>query len=281
MNALRSAWMHLVSQPFIAATGFAALVHSTWTLGTLFSGAQPNAPALDAGFTAWFTFMVATVAWHVPPLAIALAVDIGQIATSHEIRAAVQRGDRPIAKYATFGVFAIATYYLQWVYCMHHFPMVDLGAGVSSVHMQNAANLRDLAVWIVPALLPLSTLMYTLSHSAAPVHPAPMHESKRRPAYRAVHVRKPIADAQTRIDVRRPVAPALPAATAPRANPTGNYTGEAKDAVQRVGEAWIFTCPHCTKVAEYASETSAVKGASAHVGRYCTALKKPVEVNAQ
>ena len=31
---------HLTEQPFILATGLAALVHSTWSLGTLFTGAQ-------------------------------------------------------------------------------------------------------------------------------------------------------------------------------------------------------------------------------------------------
>lgn len=32
---------HLLAQPFVFATGLAALVHSTWSLGTFISGEQP------------------------------------------------------------------------------------------------------------------------------------------------------------------------------------------------------------------------------------------------
>lgn len=145
MKALR----HAFGQPFITATGAAALVHSTWALGTLFSGIQPD-PATE---------FVHYMGWLIPALLIAFALDVGQIVTSAEIREHGLTYGRGL----TFFVFAGATYYLQWLYIAHHIPALEIGAGVSEIARGTAISLRDAALWIVPALLPLSTLLYTLS----------------------------------------------------------------------------------------------------------------------
>jgi hypothetical protein len=145
MKALR----HAFGQPFITATGAAALVHSTWALGTLFSGLQPD-PA---------TQLMSYLGWLVPALLISFALDVGQIATSAEIREHGLTRSRGI----TFFVFSAATYYLQWLYIAHHMPSLALAAGVRETWAGFATVMRDSAVWIVPALLPLSTLLYTLS----------------------------------------------------------------------------------------------------------------------
>lgn len=154
---MRSLKQNLVSEIFVVATGFAALIHSTWSIGTLFSGNEPVWTA-DLWASAW-----AYLSWMIPALLIAFALDIGQIATSHEIRMDLKLGKRPIAKYITFGIFALATYYLQWLYMAHHVPKLALGEGVGATHVQFASFLRDLSIWIVPAFLPLSTLLYTIS----------------------------------------------------------------------------------------------------------------------
>lgn len=138
---------HMIHQPFVFATGLAALVHSTWSLGTLFAGNEP------AQFTfAWFS-------WVIPAFLIAFALDVGQIVTSSEIRA----GSRSRRKYITFAVFALATYYLQWVYMVHHMPDLALSPGIRETWGSIVTLFRDCAIWIIPALLPLSTLLYTLS----------------------------------------------------------------------------------------------------------------------
>lgn len=144
MNILR----RLASQPFVVATGFAALIHSTWSLGTFFSGPQPGG--------GW-----ALIGWLIPALLIAFSLDVGQIVTSAEIRA----GLRGWEKYATFIVFAVATYYLQFVYIASFMPAVTLGAGVSLSLVPFISAARDLGVFILPALLPLSTLLYTFSQN--------------------------------------------------------------------------------------------------------------------
>lgn len=137
---------HLWSQPFIAATGAAALIHSTWSLGTFFSGEQPTEP-------------LRLVLWLIPAGLIAFSLDVGQIATSAEIRA----GQHSKAKYLTFATFALATYFLQFVYCASHMPRVDLAAGIRSEWLGIVTFIRDSGVFILPGLLPLSTLLYTFS----------------------------------------------------------------------------------------------------------------------
>lgn len=150
---------HATAQPFIAATGAAALVHSTWALAVGFSG-EP--PAWDVSSLAAGGISIARWAyWLVPALLIAFALDVGQIATSGEIRA----GARTPAKYITFIVFAVATYYLQWFYIVHHMPALPLGPGVYDDGLAGRLVLmgRNAAIWFIPVLLPLSTTMYTLS----------------------------------------------------------------------------------------------------------------------
>lgn len=143
MNIIR----HITSQPFVFSTGIAALAHSTWALATLFAGKEPTQFTVE-----WF-------AWLLPALAIAFALDVGQIVTSAEIRA----GQKKTIKYVTFAVFALATYFLQWLYMIHHVPALDLSEGVRNEWQFIVTLIRDCSIWIIPALLPLSTLLYTFS----------------------------------------------------------------------------------------------------------------------
>ena len=155
MNILR----HIASQPFVFTTGLAALAHSTWALATLFAGEEP------------VQFTVAWFAWLIPALLIAFALDVGQIVTSAEIRA----GQKRMVKYVTFAVFALATYFLQWLYMVHHVPLLELSEGVRSEWAFAVTLLRDCSIWVIPALLPLSTLLYTFSTEHTQVeHPTPI-----------------------------------------------------------------------------------------------------------
>jgi hypothetical protein len=157
-------WKHLIGQIFVVTAGAAALVHSAWSLGTLFSGTQPKDP-------------VALIGWLIPALLIAFSIDVGQISTSAEIR---EHG-LTWARGVTFAVFALATYYLQWLYIAHHMPAMTLAAGVRAEWSDLVTLIRDSAMWFIPALLPLSTVLYTFSgrtpHKAAPLpaeQPAPV-----------------------------------------------------------------------------------------------------------
>lgn len=220
---------HLIHQPFVFATGLAALVHSTWSLGTLFAGSEPEQ----------FTF--AWLAWVLPAALIAFALDVGQIVTSSEIRA----GSRSRRKYLTFAVFAIATYYLQWVYMVHHMPDLQLSAGIRETWGDIVTLIRDCAIWIIPALLPLSTLLYTLSSDEMQItEPA---QPDILPEVQTEHAEILQID-----DVEE--APALQAPM-----------------------AYIVTCEACGWSSSYDNEESSLRGIRAHKSRYCTA--NPVTQN--
>lgn len=234
---------HIVHQPFVFATGLAALLHSTWSLGTLFAGHQP-----PAGFTVDF------IGWLVPAFLIAFALDVGQIVTSAEIRG----GERSLMKYATFATFAVATYYLQWLYIAHHMPDLQLAGGVRPEWGAFATVMRDAAIWIIPALLPLSTLLYTFSggHEQPAIAPVVVSEQPPEP-----------------VIVSEPVHTALPELAGPVIVP-------AQLAVIKHADNDIeVTCPSCGwDRGGYMSEESARRGLATHMARHCPAMhpdKKP------
>lgn len=170
---------HIIGQPFVFATGLAALVHSTWALGTLFAGEQPEG---------WHL-----VGWLVPALLIAFALDVGQIVTSYDIR---NRG-LTWARGFTFAVFALATYYLQWLYIAHHMPALELAPGVRESWSSLATLIRDSAVWVIPALLPLSTLLYTLSGGETEQRvQAPVERQDAPPLVAPIDVHPPLLESE-------------------------------------------------------------------------------------
>ena len=138
----------ILAQPLVTATGAAAFIHSSWTLATLFGGIEPKQFTGD-----W-------LAWLVPGALIAFAVDLGQIVTSAELRS----GERSKAKYATFATFAAFTYLLQMIYMIEHVPALGIAPGVRADFVPLVTVIRDSAIFFIPALLPLSTLLYTFSY---------------------------------------------------------------------------------------------------------------------
>lgn len=134
---------------FVIATGFAALVHSTWTLATIFNGPEPK--TVDGH---WF-------AWVLAAFLFAFAIDVGQIAISVELRG----GERTRAKFIAFAVLAALTYFFQWWYVAMHLPDMPLSAGVRTDWLPFATTLRDAALWVVPGALPLATTIYTFSYA--------------------------------------------------------------------------------------------------------------------
>lgn len=248
---------HAVKQPFVLATGVAALVHSTWALGTLFAGEQPaDIPHL--------------VGWLVPAFLIAFALDVGQIVTSAEIRAQGLTWQRTI----TFTVFAGATYYLQWLYIAHHMPALDLAAGVRPEWAGLTGLIRDAALWAIPALLPLSTLLYTLSSNDKSVAVLPESEQL-----------KPITIAQDEntlpapVDDGRRYLPGVPVEV-PESDAGLWKVQEVLESVkaEQEQEHHAAECPACGWSGSYKTATSARLAYNAH-RRHCKAINVPVSSN--
>jgi hypothetical protein len=136
---------------FILATAVAMFIHSTWTFNTIFGGQQPT----DGN-------IIQYIMWVIPGALIAFAIDIGQIATSMKIRQA--RSWNIVGLGITFLVLAAGGYYLQWFHLIHHMPKLAFGEGLSEATRLSVLTARDAAIYIIPALMPLSMFLYTLSN---------------------------------------------------------------------------------------------------------------------
>lgn len=221
MNALK----HALKQPFISATGLAAFVHSTWALATLFGG---NAPVM--AFTLEFAY------WLIPAMLIAFALDVGQVATSAQIR----NGQNSWGKYFTFAIFACANYFLQWLYMAHHMPELALAEGVRSQWQPLAQLIRDASLWVIPAFLPLATLLYTISETES-------HQ-------------------ETRVIEIKPVPlPSLPIAP---------FEQDFDGITEQPDESYLATCPNCEWEKAYPTPYQAKQGRNAHLRSHKPVISK-------
>jgi hypothetical protein len=265
-------WKHIKAQPFVSATAFAALVHSTWSLGTLFAGQAPGMQWMllrtDPGAFALNMWDVAY--WFFPAFAIAFALDVGQVVTAHDI----QRGERNWRKYATFFVFALATYYLQFVYIAHHFPALALGDGVAYPNVVDAV--RNAGLWIIPALLPLSTMLYTFSHQDATHARTP--DVRTQNPRNALRIAEPRTQEEDTQEVRalpdavleRSVMSIRSARATPRAGASGGpATGALEDAMHANADGtYTAQCPHCTRAFTKPTRKAARMSLTAHMSKH-------------
>lgn len=285
MSNKQNLFAHLREQPFIVATGVAAFAHSTWTLGTWFAGMQP---IVDAQFWqdglngAWVAQSLKLLMWLLPAALIAFALDVGQIATSADI----QRGQRTHTKYATFAVFAVATYYLQWLYLAHHMPVVSMSAGINTDMLPVANLMRDVSIWFIPLLLPLSTLLYTFSHADAkhasdePTHREAPIIRVQMPTVQSVQLPAPPAERNWHIyapDASETVSvPSKPEQTDSKKQSGGgggNATGEVDASlVQLPSGMWQTSCM-CGKHFESETQLGAKRAASGHRAK-CAVYKQ-------
>ena len=234
---------HIGGQIFVFFTGLAALLHSTWSVGTLFSGVQPE-PTIDLKNR--FPEAVQFLGWIVPSFLIALSLDIGQINTASQIK----DGQRHWTKLLTFGVFAVATYYLQWFYLTEHTPTLIASQGIREEWRWTVQLFRDWSLWLIPLLLPLSTIMYTFS-DRKPVESAPASIPVVTPQVTVTEPGQPLLE-----PVISEVGVILPEVAPPKI---------------------VMTCPNCDWTKEYDDLDKAESGLRMHQRRYC--VTSPVSVS--
>lgn len=225
---------HIGGQIFVFFTGLAALLHSTWSVGTLFSGVQPE-PTID--LINRFPEAVQFLGWIVPSFLIALSLDIGQINTASQIK----DGQRHWTKLLTFGVFAVATYYLQWFYLTEHTPTLIASQGIREEWRWTVQLFRDWSLWLIPLLLPLSTIMYTFSDRK-------VSEPHEQPQSAPVPV----------VTVSEPDQPLLEP-----------VISEAGVMLPDVPTKILMACPNCDWTKEYDDLERAQSGLRMHQRRYC------------
>lgn len=246
-SALKRMLGAIASEPFVAATGLAAFLHSTWSLAMMFNGAIPD-------------HSTQTLEWAgaiIPAALLAFAIDVGQIKTSIDLR----QGNANAGKKWTFGVLALATYYLQWIFMVHHAPALELGAGVRSEWVGSVTAMRDAAIFIVPALLPISTFLYTISNANASTFDLrALFKRAQEPANKA---------ARAQVSAIRNVVKMQPA-LAPAGKTSGTFTDELADAVrENADETYTGMCPYCDYETDAKGTERAAKNALAAHKRHC------------
>lgn len=152
---LKNLFQHALQNPFVLATAIAAFLHSTWTVSTFFGGKSP-----EVAFTPDYA------GWLIPGLLLAFSLDIGLLIVANKLA----RGENVRGLRVTFFALAAFMYFLQWAFIIHHIPSLELSDGVRAEWQPAITLLRDMAVWILPALLPASVTLYTFS-SGAPTPP--------------------------------------------------------------------------------------------------------------
>jgi hypothetical protein len=187
---------HALEMPFVTAVSIAALLHSSWSLSTYFTGSEPT-PQFT---TLWF-------AWVLPGALIGIAIDIGILSIAIELK----HGQRSRAKLAAFFVLSAAMFYLQFLYLAAHTPLVPIAPGVSAGWLTVATTLRDLSVWVIPALLPLACLLYAFSdRKNDKQEPARQNRDQRRAALIAGMESAPIASTPSALPKPNEVGAPMP-----------------------------------------------------------------------
>jgi len=113
---------------------------------------------IDGTLHNWIKYIM----WLIPGALIAAAIDIGQVQTSSKLMHS-KTWLRRAALVTTSTMLAIAGYYLQWFHLIHHMPALEFGAGLAPETQDRVRITRDAAIYIIPLLLPISTILYTMS----------------------------------------------------------------------------------------------------------------------
>lgn len=135
---------------FVLAVSLAAVAHSSWTFSTILGGDEPTA-------------LGERIPWILIGLCLAFSLDIGLLALSGEIR----HGKRSAGRFVAFVVLAAAMAYLQTVFCLTHAPVLTLSRAVRADWINGAQMILDLAVFVIPTLLPVSLILHTFSGEKA------------------------------------------------------------------------------------------------------------------
>lgn len=272
MGDERSLIKHVKSNPFVGLSAFAALVHTAWGFGTLFSGFQPVVTAsITFDFGAWIVQSVALCLWLLPAIALAIALDVGMVETSMNIHL----GDVSIGRYATFAALAAGSYYMQMLHLAVHIPELQLSTAVAPMQAGTVEWLRNAAVFIVPLLLQLPILLHVMSVKRS-MHTSTSAALATTEALRHEHVHVHMDSKQALPPAVLPAQQAKALPSQARVSPRGNANGEAASMVHENGDGlFVMDCALCGKHADgYKSEASAIKAASAHIGLWCKARQE-------
>lgn len=129
------------------AIATATFQHTCWAAATTFSGPLPS-----QGTDAELFF------WYLNGILIATAIDIGMFVTAKELRYR-----RNIVLILGFVLAASASFYTQVLYSAHHTGEFTFGSGVNSYWLRILEPFIHARVVILPFILPLFGVVYTVA----------------------------------------------------------------------------------------------------------------------
>lgn len=162
-------WKYVIAHIFVTLAGVSSMMHNTWTMGYYFNGQQPSVENISS-FIDFIHFM----GWILPAFFAAFTIDVGLIVTSYEIK----KDGLSFWRGLTFVSLALAAYYLQWLYLGNHMPELALSDSIVGSNRDYALLLNGAAMWILPAVLPVSIILSTFSGDNQEKPRRKQHESK-------------------------------------------------------------------------------------------------------
>ncbi len=225
---MRKAIQHLAENPFILLVAVAALIHSTWSVSIMFNGFEPSIADI-LGFVRW-------VWWMLPGFMFAVALDVGQIVSAYSIRQGSKSRVAAASKLVTFAIMAAFSYALQLIFLLHHIPALSLGEGLSPASQIAARTVLELCAWLIPGMLPLSIVLYTLTDAMNTEH---------------ISSDKPVSSGALTL-VRVP----------DREEPIAELSDN--DRIEITKPAYEVECDHCEWAGAYQSQRGAINALNAH-----------------
>lgn len=136
------------------AISIATFTHTSWGASMSFEGNFPT----DEG---------ERFQWYLAGILIAIAIDVGMFLSARYVAKT-----RSIMMGVAFLVAAVSSFYMQVLYIYHHSPIISSGAGVSTYWVDTLKGLIEARVIILPLLLPVLAVVYTISRMDADDHKA-------------------------------------------------------------------------------------------------------------
>jgi len=143
---------------FVTIVGIAAWVHSTWSFSTVIGGEVP--------LIASWVDIPRWLYWILPGAAAAAAVDVGLISLAAQFR--LGKGARP--KLVTFAVLSFISYLGQALFSLSHGGQYIPSTGLSSASVAIASVVWELLIWLLPAALPVTLILWAWSDMTPTKH---------------------------------------------------------------------------------------------------------------
>lgn len=156
-KAINAVWQTVSDHGFVILLSVAAIVHSAWSINSVFSGHEPT-PMYSSD---WW-------GWYLPGFLMALTIDVGLIQFIFKL----QRGARDRALIVGYLLLCALMAFGQFIYVASHMADIVPSAGVASYDLTLTNALIKAALYVYPLALPVVSAIYAFSVRGQSTPPA-------------------------------------------------------------------------------------------------------------